>query len=129
MRILLDTNVLLWWTHAPGRLTPRAISALDEATARYFSVMSLWKIGIKSGRNGFDFPLAKHWEQVIPGHAVRYGFKMVGIRPDHCRRIAMLPKHHGDPFDRMLIAQAQADDLKIVSSDARFDDYGVTRVW
>jgi PIN domain nuclease of toxin-antitoxin system len=63
------------------------------------------------------------------GYLEREGFETLSISPDHAIRAGLLPGSHKDPFDRMLIAQAQADSLPVVSNDEVFDEYGVRRIW
>lgn len=129
MKLLLDTHALLWWFVEDPRLTKRALSLLDDAEEVYFSMVSLWEVGIKMERSGFDFSLDDSWEKVLPREAARYGMAEAAIEAKHCRIIAELPRHHGDPFDRMLIAQALSSDWTILGKDRQFDPYEVRRMW
>lgn len=62
MKILLDTNTLLWWFVGDSRLSARALAALDEAVEVYFSMVNLWEVGLKMGKGGYDFPMPADWE-------------------------------------------------------------------
>lgn len=129
MRALFDTNALLWWCFVPDRLTGDAMQAMDDAQVLAVSAVSLWEIGLKLSRGGFDFVLPEDWEIQIPEHCRRHGMSWQPIEPGHCKRIASLPFHHRDPFDRMLIAQALVEQLAVIGADPAFDLYGVDRVW
>ncbi len=128
MKLLLDTQCWLWWFGEPGRLSQEAIAQIgDGGTELWFSVASVWEIGIK-------FALGK---LALPEPADRYvgkrmgelGARSLGINAAHAWRAARLPMHHRDPFDRMLIAQAQLEGMRIMSSDEEFRKYEVAVVW
>ena len=124
MNLLLDTQTLLWWKAGSRKLGARARRAIerDAATVR-ISAASAWEIAIKSrsGRLALRSPL----HQWMPGELERNGFVMLAVTVGHAVAVASLPDHHDDPFDRLLIAQAQQEGLTIVTSDAAFDDYDV----
>lgn len=126
MRVLLDTNALLWTLYAPIHLTPKAAEAYASADEVYASVVGPWEIALKLSRGGYhDLNVPKDWEQtLIKQHII---LLPIGLR--HCRRIQDLPFHHKDPFDRMLIAQALVENLAVIGKDQAFDDYGVKRIW
>ncbi len=112
---LLDTNILLVATIAPERLPQNLQYKLSNpANAVYFSIASIWEIGIKRSlnREGFDF-----FPEDIHQLARDSGFTELPILSDHCRTIARLPWHHRDPFDRMLVAQAQALPAYLLTTD------------
>jgi PIN domain nuclease of toxin-antitoxin system len=126
-RLLLDTHALLWWVADHPALSAIAAGAIDEPTNEVFvSAASAWEVTTKA-RLGklIAGPLA----QDFAGEVRRQGFVPLPISLDHGQRAGSLPGHHGDPFDRMLIAQAQAQNLVLVSNEAVFDAYGVQRLW
>jgi PIN domain nuclease of toxin-antitoxin system len=121
MRLLLDTPVFLWVTADPGRLAEgtRLALAVPENTV-FVSAASVWEIAIKRALGRIDFPL----EELAPILA-RAGFDPLPISVPHAIAAGGLPRHHADPFDRMLIAQARAENLTLVSEDAAFAAYEV----
>lgn len=129
MKVLLDTHTLLWWFVGDPRLSARALAAMDEAEEVFYSVVSLWEVGLKMGKGGFDFPLPVDWELVLPASAEKFDMKEAAFGARNCKQIAEFPPHHGDPFDRMLIAQALEAGWAVVGIDDRFDAYGVVRIW
>jgi PIN domain nuclease of toxin-antitoxin system len=127
MRLLLDTHALLWWVmddaQLPGRLDPLLG---DPDTEVYVSAVTAWEIAIKVRAGKLDAgPLSSGAAAEIE----RQGFLPLPITLEHAERAGALPAHHADPFDRMLIAQAQAENLRLVSNERLFDRYGVVRVW
>ena len=128
MQALLDTHALLWWLSDEPALTKaaRAIIA-DTNNLILVSAASAWEIATKV-RLG-KLPTATDLAADFAGQVEREGFQMLAISWDHAIRAGLLPGPHRDPFDRMLIAQAQADNIPILSNEALFDTYGVRRVW
>lgn len=128
MRLLLDTHAFLWWLLDDGRLTRRARAQIaDESNPVYVSAASAWEVTTKV-RLG-KLPGAEFLAQDFARYVVNEGFVGFDITVKHGQRAGALPGPHRDPFDRMLIAQAMADDLAIVSGERVFDSYGVCRVW
>jgi PIN domain nuclease of toxin-antitoxin system len=127
MRLLLDTHALLWWLGGNERLRPALRARIaDEQAEVFVSAASAWEIAIKVQTGKLDAgPLA----QGLAAEIERQGFLPLSISLDHAERAGLLPPHHRDPFDRMLIAQAQAENLHLVSNERIFDRYGVVRVW
>ena len=127
MRILLDTHALLWWWKTPGQLSPVARKAIEsESNTVVISAAVAWEIAIKTktGRIHFEAALAK-WDELLTADH----FAELAMVSEHGIRAGQLPLHHRDPFDRLLAAQAQSEDLPIVSADRIFDLYGVPRIW
>jgi len=119
VRILLDTHALLWWL-ADEALTPQARDAIaDPANLVVVSAASAWEISIKKALGKLTAP--DDLEQQIQAG----GLVPLPIGIAHGVAAGQLPRHHEDPFDRMLIAQAFAEGLTIMTRDKRFDDYGV----
>jgi PIN domain nuclease of toxin-antitoxin system len=124
MRLLLDTNTLLWWREDSPRLSRRANDQIrDPGNAIVISIGSLWEIAIKRGLGKLRFP-GNFGEMMAEER-----FDLLGITYDHLHALDDLPHHHHDPFDRLLIAQALADGIPIATSDRRFAAYGVQIVW
>ncbi len=129
MRLLLDTHTLLWWTTGDPSLPERARRRIAQSKDPVvISAVSAWEIAIKINAGRLP-PGAGELIQDFEESLKQDGFRSMSITPDHAIRAGMLPGLHKDPFDRMLIAQAHAENLAIVSSDQVFDNYGVTRIW
>jgi PIN domain nuclease of toxin-antitoxin system len=125
VKLLLDTQCFLWWFAEPERLSEKAIAHItDERNELWLSVASIWEVGIKVALG--KLPLPEPVERYIPNRMSQLGAKSLEIRAAHAMRAAALPMHHRDPFDRMLIAQAQVDDMTIVSADAMLTQYDVS---
>ena len=128
MRLLLDTHALLWWLDGDRRLSRRARSAMaDMDNPVLVSAASAWEITTKA-RLG-KLPGALTVAADVAGAVAGQGFSALDITILHAQRAGRLPGDHRDPFDRMLIAQAQLEDLTLVSDERVFDTYGVERVW
>jgi PIN domain nuclease of toxin-antitoxin system len=128
MRLLLDTHAFLWWIADDARLSKRARSAI--ATRRdecFVSMASCWEIAIKVSLE--KLKLEAPVDRFIPEQLAVNSFSLLPIEFAHVARVARLPFHHRDPFDRLLVAQGLIDDLKVVSADPIFRRYGVKRVW
>lgn len=128
MRLLLDTQAFLWWVFADERLSPAAQALIaDDANECWVSLASAWEMAIKSslGKLQVTEPVADFFAAECRNNHFRvleFGLAHIGL-------VERLPFHHRDPFDRLLIAQAQQDKLTVVSSDTAFDTYGLHRVW
>ena len=118
-RLLLDTHAFLWWRGAPARLGPVARHAIAEAETVYVSMASAWKTTIKVSIG--KLKLDARFEDGVSDS----GFRPLPITFRHLDCLASLPFLHRDPFDRMLIAQALADNLTIVTGDRRIARYEV----
>ena len=120
MRLLLDANALLWAVEQPERLAPSARAAIaDASNSVLVSAASLWELAIKHGLGRLRLPEEFH------SRLEERGFDMLSITPEHAWVAGALPLHHGDPFDRMLVAQAQLEGLTIVTRDAKIARYQV----
>ena len=128
MRLLLDTHALLWWLDGDRSLSRKARTAIaDQNNVIFVSAASAWEITTKA-RLG-KLPGADAVAADVVGSISSQGFSSLDITILHAQRAGRLPGGHRDPFDRMLIAQAQLEDLTVVSNDGVFDAYGVTRFW
>lgn len=128
MRLLLDTHTILWWVGDAPALSRRARAAVaDPGNECLFSLASLWEMAIKVSLGKLELPSAI--EAFVVRHLIDGGFRALQIDVAHIARVASLPFHHRDPFDRLLAAQALEEDLAIVSRDAVFKSYGLRRIW
>lgn len=128
MRVLLDTHTLLWWLDGDRRLSRHARNAIgDDDNAVLVSSASAWEISTKV-RLG-KLPGASEVAAELPAIMRQQNFEALPIAIAHALRAGNLPGPHRDPFDRMLIAQAQAEDLSLVSNERVFESYGVRRIW
>ena len=128
MRALLDTHALVWWVIDDRRLSRSAYEFVsDPQNAPVVSAASAWEIATKFrlGR----LPEAAKLAEDVTAAVAREGFEGLPVTLAHGQRAGLLPEPVRDPFDRMLIAQAQAEDLALVSNERIFDRYGVRRVW
>lgn len=121
--MLIDTHVLLWYIAGNRRRIGQALQARIEAEANTVSVASLWEIAVKSALGKLDAP------DDLPDRVEQLGFRLLQITAEHAWRVRYLPHHHRDPFDRLLIAQAQEERMPILTADPSFDAYKVTVVW
>jgi PIN domain nuclease of toxin-antitoxin system len=119
MRLLLDTQIVLWQLQGSQTVRGPAREAVEAATELAFSVVSFAEIGIKAAIGKLTVP------HDLRDHVVRGGLSVLGLAPDHGLGVADLPMHHRDPFDRLLIAQARCEGLTIVTADRRFSHYDV----
>ena len=128
MRALLDTHALLWWLSDDPALPRTARKVIAETkNTLVVSAASAWEIAIKV-RLG-KLPTAADLAADFSGQMQREGFELLAISAEHGIRAGLLPGPHSDPFDRMLIAQSQAEGIPIISNETVFDSYGARRVW
>lgn len=127
MRILLDTQCFLWMSLAPERFNARTRRLVEaQETLLFLSAASAWEIAIKHALGRLRLPLPP--VTYVPGRVAALGVQPVPIDQQHALHVATLPPHHRDPFDRLLIAQAQLDDLSILTTDPLFDAYDVSTI-
>jgi len=128
VRLLLDTQVLLWWLAGDAGLSARGQAAIgDEGNEVFVSAASAWELATKrrSGRlPGIDAVMLD-----LDGALRGQGFVALPISVRHGQAAWALPGPHRDPFDRMLMAQAMLEDMSLVSNEVAFDAYGVRRLW
>ena len=128
MKALLDTHALLWWLDGDERLPVVARNWIGEQTHTVLvSAASAWEIAAKV-RIG-KLPGAVEVAESFQACLLEQGFTPLGITIDHAIRAGSLSGPHRDPFDRMLIAQAQAENIPLISNETLFDDYGIRRIW
>ena len=121
MNLLLDTHVLIWWDEG-RRLTGAARRAIEAADIVFVSAASAWEVAIKIGLGRLR-PV-----RTVEQAAEESGFLELPITFRHAERVAGLPAHHRDPFDRLLIAQAQVEGLTLVTRGLVFGRYAVARI-
>lgn len=126
MNLLIDTHALLWWWSDDPVLSLTARNLLRRGNRVYVSAVVAWELAIKVNLGKLN---ARALIAGFPRFLAEEGFRRLAISTDHALRAGQLPRLHGDPFDRMLAAQAQALNFPIVSADSIFDRYGVQRVW
>lgn len=128
MRLLLDTHTFLWWVAGDTRLSRKARAAVRAAESDvYVSAASAWEITTKF-RIG-KLPGAAAIVDDLAGVVASQAFSALAITLGHAQAAGLLAGEHRDPFDRMLIAQASAEQLLLVSNEALFDRFGVRRLW
>ncbi len=124
MKLLLDTHVLLWWLDDNPVLTEEVRAAIRERhTTVFVSAATVWEIAIKQTIGKLDTP--GDLEEAV----VASRFEPLPITFNHAAVAGKLPRHHDDPFDRMLVAQAQIERLTLVTHDKRLGAYGVSILW
>ncbi|HXW91411.1 MAG TPA: type II toxin-antitoxin system VapC family toxin [Terriglobales bacterium] len=128
MRALLDTHALLWWLSDDPALSRAARKIIAETNNSVIvSAASAWEIAtkVRLGKLPTAADLVSDFSILIE----REGFQLLSISAEHGIRAGLLPGPHKDPFDRMLIAQSQAENIPIISKEALFESYGVRRLW
>lgn len=119
MKLLLDTHALLWWLADDARLGPKARARIEDPdNSILVSQVSLWEIAIKIGIGKLRVDVG----EVLTAIRER-GLDELGFKPPHLTTLAALERHHRDPFDHMLIAQAIAEGATLMSEDSRMEDY------
>lgn len=124
MKLLLDTHVVIWWLSAPERMSSKTLKAITASeTQVYLSAAVTWEMAIKASLGRLELPKSPMAlsRELIYAH----GFLPLYIEHDHAARAAGLPQIHQDPFDRLLIAQAQSEKFTLVTADAKMKQYDV----
>lgn len=118
MRILLDTHIYLWWCEDSPLLSTKARTLIDEADTVYISAATLWELAIKIGIGKFEGNLADFAKNITAS-----GFEELPVKVSHTIVLPELTSHHKDPFDRILIAQAVSEPLRLVTHDVSLAKY------
>ena len=128
MRHLIDSQSLIWYVDQDHLLGAAAHAAItDPANDLLLSAATVWEIAIKVGlgKLTLSLPFRQWMNQAIAD----LGLRLLPIKVEYADVQAGLPRHHGDPFDRLLVAQAMVENVPVISADPRLDAYGITRVW
>jgi PIN domain nuclease of toxin-antitoxin system len=124
LRLLLDTHSLLWWVDGGGELSDAQMDAIGKPGNQVLvSIASAWEMAIKSslGKLKLSVPVADY----LTRHLAANRFQLLPITLEHAARVETLAFHHRDPFDRLLVAQAEVERIALLSSDPVFTRYGV----
>ncbi|MBN1106449.1 MAG: type II toxin-antitoxin system VapC family toxin [Deltaproteobacteria bacterium] len=128
MNLLLDTHTFLWWITEAPQLSDKARSLIANGSNRlYWSAASSWEVAIKHALG--RLPLPESPKRFLPQELTRNGIESLPITDLHALHAGQLPPHHRDPFDRMLIAQAQVESLTLLTNDPQCHLYEIETVW
>ena len=128
MNYLLDTHTFLWFIAGDNQLSRTARKQIENpSNLSFLSIVRFWEIAIKFSLGRLT--LHQPFEELFPEQLAINGIDLLELDFRHTVVIAKLPFHHKDPFDRMLIAQAQAEGLHIISKDSAFDEYAISQAW
>ena len=128
MRLLLDTHTVLWYLTGDPRMSATAIRLIDDPdNVKFVSPMVHWETAIKISIG--KYTLHQPFDEFFQRGMQRTGFRDLPIQIQHTTLLSTMPFHHRDPFDRLLVAQALAELMPVISSDAALDAYGVQRLW
>jgi PIN domain nuclease of toxin-antitoxin system len=128
MRALLDTHVFLWWIVGDSALSSRVSAIIGDSTNDLFlSAASAWEIAIKARLGRLDLSGAP--EVVIPEQMALNAIQSLPVQISHALHVYTLPDHHRDPFDRLLVAQSQLENMPIITADPQIARYAVEVIW
>jgi PIN domain nuclease of toxin-antitoxin system len=128
MRVLLDTHVLIWWFENPARISRPAFRVMeDPGSDLVWSVIGTVEMALKVPLGRLRLPGTL--DSFLEEQREQLGLEILPVEQRHALRLATLPPHHRDPFDRLLVAQAMAEGIPVVSSDPRFRAYDVEVLW
>jgi PIN domain nuclease of toxin-antitoxin system len=128
VRLLVDAHAFIWAVDDPSKLGTQAVTALqDPGNDLLLSAGTIWEIAIKVGlgKLSLSMPYRQWMNQAITD----LGITVLPITVEYAEVQGNLPRRHGDPFDRLLVAQAQVENMALVSADPGFDPYGIDRLW
>lgn len=128
MKFLLDTHTFLWWTLDDPQLSARARDAIGNGENEiYLSAASAWEIAIKAAKGRLILP--DEPSAYLTSRMNLYRFHPMPIQVNHALRVFDLPAHHHDPFDRLLVAQSQLEELPLLTADPEIQKYPVEVIW
>jgi PIN domain nuclease of toxin-antitoxin system len=128
VNLLIDAHALIWTYFDPAQLSAKARSEISDANNRVFvSPASHWEIAIKMSTGKLQ--LAESFADFVQHAILDNGFSILPIEPHHTAELVTLPYHHRDPFDRLIVVQAMAEKMPLVSADAILDKYPIQRIW
>ena len=127
MRYLIDTHVLIWYLNADKSLPDKYVAFMhDQKNELCISIASIWELTIKMSSGKLE--LYKSIQEVEE-YLISMDYNVIAVSFAHLKTLFDLPKHHGDPFDRLIISQAITENLTILSADRQFKDYPVNVIW
>ena len=127
MRLLVDTHAFLWFMAGDRRLRRAARRAIEESNGQWWlSAASVWELAIKSSLGRLTLPAPV---DAYIAEKVQQGLQVLSVDWTHAAAVERLPFHHRDPFDRLIVAQAQSEQIPLVTKDKVFAKYGVQVVW
>lgn len=130
MKMLLDTHTFLWLVDGSPKLSgPAYIALTDPLNLLHLSVASIWELAIKTSRSNPQLRLTDPLDVFVSKWAAAYQIAVLPIESAHALQVVHLPDHHRDPFDRLLIAQAQVEGMTVLSGDTKFQAYSISIVW
>lgn len=128
MKLLLDTHAFLWWNTEDPQLSTRAIELIADGQNEIFiSAVSAWEVSLKAAKGKLVLPEPP--DQYISNRMAIYHFQPLAVQIGHAVRVFDLPRHHEDPFDRLLIAQSQIEEIPLISADAEIQKYDLEVIW
>lgn len=128
MKLLLDTHAFVWWDKAPDRLSGRALRAIARpSTELFLSVVSLWEMAVKSAIGKLELNGSVRGR--VDAQVEQNSLRLLPVEPAHVWALDDLPGDRGDPFDRLLAAQARAEGMVLVTRDARLSELRVRTLW
>jgi len=128
MKALLDTRTFLWWNMDDGRLSATARQFITDGNNEIFiSAASAWEIAIKAGRGSVILPLPP--DEYLASRLRLHNFQPLAVQVSHALQVYHLPEIHRDPFDRLLVAQSQLENLPIITADPAICQYSIETIW
>jgi len=128
MNILLDTHAVIWYSMAAERLTGRVLAAIDSTSnAIYLSQVSIWEMQIKQSIGKLELPVSVR--EFVEFQIANNDFTLLQIHNEALWQLESLPRIHRDPFDRLLVCQAQCDDLTLITADRHIPKHDVATLW
>jgi len=128
VKLLLDTHTFLWWITDSDRLSRKARSLISSGTNEiFFSAVSAWEIAVKAELGRVTLPSDP--ETFVPQQITQNAFQVLPLQLRHALRVFSLPSVHRDPFDRMLVAQAEAERMPLLTGDSHFHSYPIKVIW
>lgn len=128
MKLLLDTHAFLWFIEGSDELSKEARRQIEDSeNVRLLSIASLWEMAIKVSIGKLEVPLP--FTRLVREHVEGNAIEQLPVEAEHLDAQRALPFHHRDPFDRLMIAQAQVEHLSVVSKDEAFEKYDIALLW
>ncbi|AOJ22992.1 type II toxin-antitoxin system VapC family toxin [Burkholderia cenocepacia] len=123
MRLLFDTHIFLWMVANNPKLSVRARRLIDSADEVFISSASIWEVAIKASKGKLDVDVDRLVDKLKMSQ-----YRELPVRAAHGAAVRHLPHHHGDPFDRLLVAQASYEPMVLITADGHLAQYGASRI-